>query len=446
VKRIIKIILIPFIIIGLTVSTLGCGSEPGEAEAAEYQLATVQSGNLTIDITAAGNLALSRTEDLAFDTFYPEAAVEAVLVEEGDIVEEGQVLARLDTEEWDDELSALEDALASAERSLVQADINLKNAEIAMDEAEGTYTWPEIEVAQAEYDNAESFLEYVLERDLGGSVVAYATSRLEAAESKLNAMIMDYDVPEIMVKKLETELAQGRLEDAQKGLADAQKALDKAKSKSPLIVAPFDGFVTSVNVEGGDEVITGTVAVQIADPARFEVDIMVSEMDIFQVQLGGEAWVEVDAKPGLRLPAKVTHISPTATIQSGVVNYEVKVEVSSLQDSMKQRIEVAQELMENFQLREGLTVTVSILIDTRTNVLLVPNNAITRRGMESYVQVQKGGVMEERAIETGISNWQFAEVISGLSEGEQVVVPKSTATTNEPGTARPAGRIVIPPH
>ncbi len=429
-KRIINTTLTTFILVGLVATVIGCGSESGEAEAAEYQLATVQSGNLTIDITAAGNLALSRTEDLAFDTFYPEAAVEAVLVDEGDIVEEGQVLAKLDTEEWDDELSALEDALASAERSRVQAEINLKNAEIALDEAEGTYTWPEVEVAQAEYDNAEAFLEYVLDRELGSSVVAYATSRLEAAESKLNAMIMDYDVPEIMVKKLETELAQGRLEDAQKGLVDAQKALDKANSKSPLIIAPFDGFVTSVNVEGGDEVITGTVAVQIADPDRFEVDILVSEMDILPVTVGGKARVSVDAMSGLTFPAEVTHISPTATIQSSVVNYEVKVEVESPED---------------LQLREGLTVTVTIIVEERSDVLLVPNSAITGQGGQTYVQVvSPNGTLEERAITTGISNWQYTEVTDGLSEGEKVAVPQGTATESTTPPGSPGRAMLIP--
>ena len=429
-KRIINTTLTTFILVGLVVTIIGCSPKSSETEATQYQLATVQSGNLTIDITAAGNLALSRTEDLAFDIFYPEATVEVVLVEEGDIVKAGQALARLDTEEWDDELSVLEDALASAERSLVQAEINLRNAEIALDEAEGIYTWPEIEVAQAEYDNAESFLEYVLDRELGSSVVAYATSRLEAAESKLNAMIMDYDVPEIAVKKLEVELAQGRLEDAQKGLEDAQEALDKAKSKSPLIIAPFDGFVTTVNVEGGDEVMTGTVAVQIADPDKFEVDILVSEMDILPVTVGGKALVSVDAMSGLTLSAEVTHISPTATIQSSVVNYQVKVEVESAED---------------IQLREGLTVTVTIIVEGRSDMLLIPNSAIISQGGQTYVQVVSlNGTLEERAITTGISNWQYTEVSEGLSEGEQVTVPQGTTTESLTQQAPSRETILIP--
>ena len=216
---------------------------------------------------------------------------------------------------------------------------------------------------------------------------------------------------------------------------------------------------------------------------------MVSEMDILQVKLGGEAWVQLDAMSGLTLPAKVTHIAPTATIQSGVVNYKVKVELESLEAVMQERQEAVQKIQqgelperlqqaieegritreqaeemikqgqqgeggqpgqmptmipEDFQLREGLTVTVTIIVEERNDVLLVPNRAITRRGMETYVQVSKDGVIEERAIKTGISNWQYTEVTDGLSEGEQVVVPETTTTTST--TQRPASFLPGRPH
>ena len=95
--------------------------------------------------------------------------------------------------------------------------------------------------------------------------------------------------------------------------------------------------------------MTGTVAVQIADPAKFEAEIMVSEMDILQVKEGGEARVEVDAMSGLTLPAKVIHISPTATIQSGVVNYKVKVEVASLEEMIQGQQAARQKTIESIQ-------------------------------------------------------------------------------------------------
>jgi len=124
-----KIMLITLVLGGLAFPVAGCASESGSESLSQNQIATVQRGNLVIDITAIGNLALSRTEELAFDLFYQEGTVEEVLVEEGDTVKEGQVLAKLDTEEWEDELSALEDQVTVKVRDLLQAQINLQTAE-----------------------------------------------------------------------------------------------------------------------------------------------------------------------------------------------------------------------------------------------------------------------------------------------------------------------------
>jgi len=277
--------------------------------------------------------------------------------------------------------------------------------------------------------------------------------------------------------KIAVEDTKIAVDDAQKALENARKTLDEARNASPEVKAPFTGFITRVNVKGGDEVKKGTVAATIADPTKFEADIMVSEMNILQVKLGGAASMQVEAMQGVSLPATVTQIAPSATIQSGVVNYNVKVELTSLQPLTMQRQpataatgnvssgapskrsgqafgsgnltqEQVEEMMkqrqqapavqpgqtptmptEDLELTEGLTVTVSIITEERNDVLLVPIQAIISRGRETLVQVLKEGVTEERAVQTVISNWQYAEIISGLSEGEQVIVPQVTTTT-----------------
>jgi len=435
--KVSKIVLI-LMLCGISVVATGCASESDSASVSEDLVVTVQRGDLTIDIAASGNLALSVMEDLAFEI---SGTVEEILVEEGDSVEKGQLLAKLDTSEWEKELTKLE-------LDLLQAEINLENAELSLEKAEEETS-----------------------TSITGDIVVKNT-----------------DPREIDIKELQVELAESRSEDALEALTEALEA-------SPEIVAPFDGFVTKVNVDGGDEVKKGTVAAVIADPNKFEADILVSEMDIMQVKLGGEAWVQVDAMQGMSLPAKVAHISPTATIQQGVVNYNVKVEVESLEEIMQEQQQARQEVMEevtqgelperlrqaieegqmtqeeaeammermqqaqggrqvqvptaipeNFQLREGLTVTVSIIVDEREDVLLVPNGAITTQRGQTYVQVlSPDGTIEERAITTGISDWQYTEVTDGLSEGEEVVVPQGTATTTTtPEQQGPPGRIMIP--
>jgi len=395
--KVTKVIL-ALILGGIGIVSLGCLGESDSESAPETELATAQRGDLTVDISAAGNLTLSRNEELAFEM---AGTVEDILVEEGESVEEGQVLASLGTSEWEDELRALELQVIAKQRDLLQAKINLQSAEYALDKAEeGTTT------------------------SIVGDVIVTESA----------------DDWEIDIKELQVELAEARVEDAERELEEAREELEEALEKSPEIIAPFDGFITKVNVEGGDEVLKGTVAVELADPNKFEADILVSEMDILQVKLGGEAWVEVDAMQGLNLPAEVTRISPTATIQSGVVNYEVKVELQSLQSVMQEQGEqqgAPPMILEGFQLREGLTVTVSIVIAQRNDVLLVPNGAITSQGGQTYVQVVlPDDTIEDRAVTSGISNWQYTEVTDGLSEDEKVVVLQGTTTPSAPRAAR----------
>ena len=386
-KRVSKIVL-AVVLCGVAAVLLTTVLKPDSAPAVQYQTAAVRTGNLTIEITGVGNLALSSTEDLTFEM---AGTVQEVLVEEGDSVEEGQVLARLDTSEWESELTTLE-------LNLLQAKINLENAELALNKAEDDTTSP-------------------------------------------------YRAWDIRIKKLQVKLAKGRLEEA-------EKAFEEASEASPEIVAPFSGFITKVNVSGGDEVKKGTVAMTLADPNKFKVDILVSEMDISQVEKGGRAAVQADAIFGISFPAKVTYIAPTATIQSGVVNYKVTVEVESLSDIAQvppsgmtppggftppagqgnSSITEALGTLHAIQLREGLTVTVSIIVDERLNVLLVPNGAITTQGGQSYVQVlSSDGTIERRAIKTGITDYVNTEVTGGLSEGEKVVVPQGTTTTTQQG-------------
>jgi len=567
--KIWKIVMVVFLLGAVVISSFGCKSGEESESLVESELAAVQRGDLSIEITASGNLALSLTDDLTFEI---AGTVEEVSVEEGDTVKEGQVLARLDASEWEDDVELLEDKLTTAERQLTvkkravtTAELNLAAKERAVPAKERDLFQAQINVDTAQralnvmavVQEALDAVEYAernveianqmfnLDSSGGGDAtqraerLAYFQRKLTEARAELAEVLADPDnsgvsITEVWLKQQALELTQQKLvaageaievaqvdvveaqkdiedarvavADAQKDVEDAQDDLDEARATSLEITAPFDGFITWVNVEGGDEVMKGTVAVQIADPNKFEADVLVSEMDILQIKLGGEATVEVDAMQGMSLPAEVTHIAPTATIQAGVVNYEVKVEIKSLeavhQEQRQQAMqsiaagelpprlqqavdegrltrEQAEEMMkqmqeggpppgmappgmppgapppggapgaqgqtstmavpEDFQLREGLTVTVNILVEEKSDVLLVPNKAITRQGTESYVEVSQDGVVTQRLVQAGISDWQFTEITGGLSEGEQIVVPKGTTTTPATSQGRPPG-------
>jgi len=309
--------------------------------------------------------------------------------------------------------------------------------------------------------------------------LAVAQANLEKAEDDLTEMLSSVNSLEVELKQLEVASAQATLDEAIERLVGS------------TMVAPFAGIATSVNIEAGEAVNANQVVIELVDIDKFEADILVNETDIFNIQMGAGAIIQVDAMPGISLPAEVTYISPTATIQQGVVNYRVKVEIQSLQAMMLERQEAMQEAMpdissgelpdrikqdieeglitqeqaeemmrrmqeggmplppgggllpmmlEDFQLREGLTVTISIIVAESNDVLLVPNSAITISGRQTYVKVvSPDGIIEDRLITTGISNWQYTEIIDGLSEGEKVVIPETTTTT--PTTPQPGGDI-----
>ena len=474
--KILKIMLITIILGELAVPLISCSSGSDEETIPENQVVTVQRGNLTVDITASGNLAYSRYEDLAFQisgtSTQEPLTVEEVPVQEGDTVEEGQVLARADT-------VYLEKAVTTAEQAVKTAEIDLETAKNSYIKLTYPYDYRtftfDVPAAIAIANNAQGKLEEALEaiRDSEQGIkpsdqeqIVDVWHNLELAKEDLikirENLIRGYgqDVFSSGILRMTDfwtlRAAQLSMDKVQVTLDKAKAALDEAKDKlgKAVIVAPFAGFITTVNVKGGDQVQRGIVAVHLVDPNKFEANVMVNEMDIFQVKLGGTATVQVNAMPTLILPAKVTHISPTATIQSGVVNYQVKVELQSLQPIQQetkqgqggQQRQVPTVIPQDLQLREGLTVTVSIPVEEKNNVLLVPNAAITNEGGQSYVQVvSPTGTTEKRAIQAGITDYQHTEVTKGLSEGEKVIVPQGTAATPTTPQQRPQGPMPIFP-
>jgi RND family efflux transporter MFP subunit len=425
--------LAPLLLSGILIAAAaGCTSQETPEETGPTT-ATVTRGDITVEVTASGNLDFSKEEELAFDM---AGTVEEIFVEEGDSVSEGQVVATLDTADWEEQVRSLR-------LSVLSARINLEQAEQALDEAESETTV-----------------------SITGDVVVRDCC----------------DDDQIRILEMQLEQAQLRLEDAEQSLADQ---LDQ----SPEVAATFDGFVTQVSVEGGDEVFSGSVAVVVADPDQFEALILVSENDIGQVTQGTEAQVSVDALSNVVLPAEVTHIAPTASISSGVVNYEVTIQVASLQTvaaqmqqqmaaaraqmqqqaqqqaesgELPQRLqdavdagemteEEAQAVLEQMQagpgmqsatqfqrdlgdleLRQGMSVTVTLYPAQKSDVLIVPNAAISVLGGRHVVTVvADDGSQEQRGITTGISDWQNTEVVDGLSEGEVVVVPEGAVSTDQ---------------
>jgi hypothetical protein len=192
------------------------------------------------------------------------------------------------------------------------------------------------------------------------------------------------------------------------------------------------------------------------------------------VKVGSPATVQITAIPGMNLNATAVAISPAATASGGVVNYMVKLQVqppkasgtfpgrsqfsgsdsggwatatrpfapigsdnstatdnSTSTDAQRSVVSTTTAII-----REGMSVTVSVVTAQSQNALMLPNRAITRQGRNSVVQlvVNEAGETEQHTVSTGISNWQYVEIISGLKEGDKVMVPETASTSSETTT------------
>ena len=402
----------------LIVSTIGCRG--GEQEPP----ADAEKSDVNITVTGDGNIEASSHERL---TFGSGGKVAQVAVKEGDMVKKGDVLARLD-------IGALELAEAQAQVALTQeqvaltqaklalqkAEHNLKNtldteealeltlynaqidvrsAEHYLDETRDIYTWPDIEIAKKDVENAQAFLQYALDQNLPEATVTYAQSRLDAAEAVLDAKTNTYDTEEVAIAKmqleaaklaeaqaqkylnklsdeltikaLEVEAAEESVEQAQQNinLAQqdvnlAQKSLDQARKDltEATIIAPFDGIVSKVGVKEGEflstSTYTGTTIVELIDLSHMKLTARVDELDIVKVEKGQKVMVSVDAMPGTILEGQVTFISPVAR-EPGAVLFEDEDEEKEYE------VKIDLDIPGNLLIRAGMSATAEIIIEQR---------------------------------------------------------------------------------
>lgn len=196
-------------------------------------------------------------------------------------------------------------------------------------------------------------------------------------------------------------------------IAEADLRRAKEELMKTEILAPFDGTVVDIGVKVNDQLssfdYSSKTAVYLVDTSTVELEGTVDEVDIYGVKIGQEAIVTTDALPGVELKGKVTFVSPVGTSIAGIVEFPVTI---ALEPS-------------EVELKGGLTASADIIVKTYPNVLLLPNRAIKGSPGNYRVEVvidEVKGVTEERRVEIGAQNDQFAEIISGLEEGMKVVM------------------------
>jgi len=214
-------------------------------------------------------------------------------------------------------------------------------------------------------------------------------------------------------------------------LQSAEIALYRAKQEimKTVIIAPSDGTVVSVDLKKdyvlSSQDYSSRTAVKLVDTQSLQFQGLVDEIDILKVKNGQEASITVDAVPDKVFTGRVKFISPFGT-QSGSV---IKFAITIMMDPP------------DIQLRGGLSATADINVYSAKNALLVPVSVITTMPEGPMVAVinEATGQVARRLITLGMQNFQFAEVLSGLKEGEKVQLINQEGTLNAPATQQRSG-------
>jgi HlyD family secretion protein len=383
------------------------GGSSGEEEESNRQLVEVVRGNLTISVSGSGFI---ETSDEVVLTFDGGGRIGGIYVESGDEVNRGKCLAIL----YPLDEEALTLAVTRAEVALLQAEYELEKTVNPYTEDEIADAEEAVEDAEDWLDLTEDMLRYALQHGSEREVMEWqmevfkAEAQLAIAEDTLETMQEepDKDLVEILEKQVQA----------------AEQALDEAESalEMEIMNAPFDGAVAGIYVEEGDVIPPATVSampvVRLLDTSTMELVVELDEIDIPSVATGQRAIISIDALPSLQLEGTVTSIAAVPTVEAGVVLYNARISF---------------DVPEGTKLKVGMSATADTISTERSDVLLVPDRAISYGEGGPVVYVMVDEQIEERPVVIGISDGFQTEIKEGLEEGEVVVIPGKTSSESE---------------
>lgn len=193
---------------------------------------------------------------------------------------------------------------------------------------------------------------------------------------------------------------------------DELRVAEAAYQRVPII-SPIDGLVTMRGVEPGQKVDTATTIVQVSD--NLVVKVLVDETDIGRIREGMRGSIVVDAYPDDTLVGRIIKIAYTATTESNVTSYEVLLAIESGGRA---------------RLKSGMTAEVTIAIQAKKDVVVLPTDAVKTRGGRSTAQVlDAAGTAQTRPVTTGIEDENGIEIVAGVAAGEKVVVKSKKSST-----------------
>ncbi len=228
-----------------------------------------------------------------------------------------------------------------------------------------------------------------------------AEATMSTAEAKLQKAQDQLDLKKAGPTQENIDLYLAKIKQAQANVSLLYNKINEAVLKSPI-----QGQVTEINKREGETVQTTDSVISFMPEGPFQVEVDIYEEDIVDVKVDNFVRIDLPAFPDETLEGRVISIDPAEKLIDGVVYYEVNIIFSTGKENIK----------------PGMTADVVIETDKKENVLIISRAALKKINGEKIVRVFKKGKAEERKIEIGMEGDEYIEVISGLAEGEEIII------------------------
>lgn len=410
-----------------TVRVLGWGGLIAVVLIAGTFFLTRERGRLSVEVVAVRRGAIvSTATSIATGTIESEREVQAafqtagvvaeVLASEGDKVTRGQILARLDDREARAtyEVARANLAAATAEHARAVASRRVRETTSVTEQAAAE---AEAGRATADLGRAKRLSEEGIasRQDLDR---AEAESRAaEAGAEAARARGLDREIA-----GLDVTAAAARVDHARAALDAARVTLDRC-----TLLAPFDAVVTARHVQVGQTVapviLATTPLFSLVDRSALYVRASFDETDAGRLRQGLAARLSLDAFPGHALEGSVSEVAPvvsTARLESRSVSVKIRFTGDTP------------------GIIPGMSADAEVIFETKESVLLAPSDALMERGEQRSLYIADGGYARRIAVTTGLSNWDATEIVSGVAEGDLVIVSLDVPGLREDSAVRVA--------
>ena len=324
-------------------------------------------------------------------------------VEEDSRVEQGQLIARLDSELIDVQMEKVATIVASAQARLDRAGAGARPQEI--NQAQAGLTRAEAALLEATTD---------LKRyDLLFRKKSATLKELEAYRTRYRFAVQDVNTAREQLALLEAGAREEDVEIARRGMAEAQieELILRTQKKKTIIESPISGVVVHKLMHKGEVASPGHPLIQIVDTSILDAEINVEETYIDSLSVGYPGEVLVDAVPGEIFPGKITAISFVSSEQ-------LKLSLLKEEEDIKRfRVKIR---LENSQgrLRAGMSVKGRFAVERKG--LFVEREAVRYKGGVNVVQILRGSRVIEKSVELGFSEGPLVQIVDGVMGGENL--------------------------